>query len=304
VMFMDDRLRDLDPRPHLPASVEMAREAIARATAELLTITDTALERPWDWVGGGGESDVRSGCYIALEELERATGALVGLASGPEGERRPAAWAIAATTTARWELHGVLAAIDDADLDADPGGGEWTVRQTLAHTLATERGYAWFTGWWAGRDPTVELPPHAPETLEQDLPGDDANAGGSLRAIRRRLDALVDLSAELYRDATDDVLAGRARWSGFPVTVGFRVGRTGPHIEEHTIQVEKTLALLGRQPTEVARLVRLILRAMGRMEAAVSVLPRSMEGTAADVIGPATSEVARIAVEIAEAARR
>jgi hypothetical protein len=51
------------------------------------------------------------------------------------------------------------------------------------------------------------------------------------------------------------------------VTIDFRLGRYGSHIREHTVQVDKTLAMLDRRPTEVERLVRLILATYGRLEA-------------------------------------
>ena len=51
-----------------------------------------------------------------------------------------------------------------------------------------------------------------------------------------------------------------------PVTIDFRLGRYGSHIREHTVQVDKTLAMLGRRPSEVERLVRLILATYGRLE--------------------------------------
>jgi hypothetical protein len=57
-----------------------------------------------------------------------------------------------------------------------------------------------------------------------------------------------------------------ARWAGLPVTIDFRLGRYGSHIREHTVQVDKTLAVLGRRPSEVERLVRLILASYGRLE--------------------------------------
>ena len=51
------------------------------------------------------------------------------------------------------------------------------------------------------------------------------------------------------------------------IPIDFRLGRYGSHIREHTIQVDKTLAMIGRQPTEVERIVRLILGSYGRLEA-------------------------------------
>ena len=56
---------------------------------------------------------------------------------------------------------------------------------------------------------------------------------------------------------------------GSPVSIGFRLGRYGSHIREHTVQVDKTLAILRREPTEAERLVRTILATYGRLEALV-----------------------------------
>ena len=94
-------------------------------------------------------------------------------------------------------------------------------------------------------------------------------AEGSSADLRARLDAILDLSAERLAGMPDDRLELAARWSGFPVTIGFRLGRWGSHIREHTIQVEKTLAWLGAEPTEPERLARHVLSAYGRAEAAV-----------------------------------
>lgn len=303
--LMDPRLRELDPRPaRVARPIATAREAVGRATARLLSIPDASLEREWAWIGGG-ETDVRSGFYIALQALHGAAGSVTAAGAASGHTPTPASAAIAAATAARWELHGVLAPLADEILDADPGGGEWTIRQTLAHTLDVQRAYAWFTAWWVDRRDEPDFPPQAPESLGEGLPEEADHAAGSMTQIRRRLDALVDLSTEVYRDATEDQLRSRARWSGFPVTAGFRLGRWAPHMEEHTVQVEKTLALLGRQPTEVERLVRLIHRGMGGLEAAASGLPSgSLEDGIGAAIVDAAAKLERIAQEIAEVARR
>lgn len=280
-----------------------ARQSMGRAIDHLLTISDEALEREWAWTGES-QADVRSGFYIGLQELMRATGELTGSPDGrgPNGHH-PAAGALAAATAARWELHGVLAPLADALLDADPGGGEWTVRQTLAHTVHVVRVYPYFSGWWVSRRDHPDYPSQAPDSLDEDLPTEEANAEGSVGQIRDRMDALLDLSMEIWRDATEEDLAARARWMGYPVPVGFRVGRWGPHVEEHTLQVDKTLVMLGRTPSEVERLVRLLLRAMGRMEAAAWMLPpAALEDGAGVIMGAAAAEVERIAREISEVA--
>lgn len=303
--FGDARLRDLDPGSvPIPQPLANARESLARATSDLRSISDLDLEREWGWIGEG-EGDVRSAFYLAVQSLEGARGSITRalVAAGAPVEET---WGpLAAATEARWDLHGLLAALDEDILDVDPGGGEWTVRATLAHILASQRAYAWVSAWWLERRDTVDLPPQAPEELIAQLPTSEEQGSGGLKEIRARLDALVDLGNELWHGVAQETLAVRARWSGFPVTVGFRLGRWAPHLEEHTVQVEKTLGMLGRAPSEVDRLVRLVHRAFGRMEGpAFGASETALAGKAASAISSTSDEIERIAKEVAEVARR
>ena len=93
--------------------------------------------------------------------------------------------------------------------------------------------------------------------------------GGDLDDLRARLDAILDLSAERLAGLPDDRLERGARWSEFPVTVGFRLGRWASHIREHGIQIEKTFAMIDHVPTEPARLARNMLASYGRAESVV-----------------------------------
>ena len=181
----------------------------------------------------------------------------------------PAVPALGAMTAARWDLHGVLTPLPDEVLDADPGGGEWTVRQTLGHILGSQLSYGWFNAWFLSRPVPVgeavypdegDLPP---EPTEEEL------AKGTLAEIRDRFDGIADACATAVADLSPATLDLGARWSGLPVSIGFRLGRYGSHIREHTVQVDKTLGLLRREPSETERLVRLVLATYGRLEAQV-----------------------------------
>ena len=51
------------------------------------------------------------------------------------------------------QLRGTLRFNDEIDravqlLDADPGGGEWSIRLTLGHIISSQRAYVWGTAWW------------------------------------------------------------------------------------------------------------------------------------------------------------
>ncbi len=102
---------------------------------------------------------------------------------------------------------------------------------------------------------------------------DDADevleATGTTAEIMARLGGLIDLATGRMANLDAADLAVPARWSGLAVDVGFRIGRWGSHIREHTIQVDKTLAMIGRPSSEVERLVRLIGASHGRLESHV-----------------------------------
>ncbi len=253
----------------LPAALHGARADVLAAAADLLAIPEASLTRPWDWIGGG-EEEVRYGAYRAFEALELAETASRALLASQPAETH-ASTIVAAATAARWDLHGLLLRLAEHELDADPGGGEWTIRLTLGHIINGQRAYGWGSAWWAANAHDVNdpgLPPRVPESLYETLP-DEATieAAGTREALRERLDGTVDLSAERLAGLPDDRLGHGARWSGFPVTIGFRLGRWSSHIREHALQIEKTLAMLQRTATEPERLTRLVLGAYGRAEA-------------------------------------
>jgi hypothetical protein len=287
-------LRHTDPalvRP-LPAAIREARLDLPGIVMDMLAIPESALERPWPWIGGG-DVDVRYGMYRAAEILERAE-ILARRSLRASGVDGGLAAAIGAPgTAARWDLHGLLAPLSDEDIDRDPAGGEWTIRRTLGHTISSQRAYGWGTAWWQDQGLSVDdpdLPEGAPDEFWADLPeAATAECAGTLDDIQARLDAILDLADERLAGLPEGRLGNAARWSGFAVPASHRIARWSSHLREHTIQVEKTLAMLGRTPTEPERLVRLVLAAYGRAEAVVFGQPDADD--AAGVIRSAVAEV-------------
>lgn len=266
-----DRTDPSGRRP-LPVAILEARRIVRATVDDVLAIPEASLARPWSWIGGS-EEEVRYGAYRVHELYERAEVEARRFLAGRERDGGLAADLIAPSGAARWDLHGVLAPLSAPDLDADPGGGEWSIRRTLGHVINGQRAYGWATAWWQARGYAIDdpgLPATAPDEVYAGLPDEDGSEmAGSLDDLRDRLDAILDLSAECLAGLSEDRLAYATRWSGFAVTVGFRIGRWSSHLREHTIQVEKTLARLGRTPTEPDRLARLVLAAYGRAEAVV-----------------------------------
>jgi hypothetical protein len=281
----------------LPAALAGARADVVSAARELLAIPEAALARPWAWIGGS-EDEVRYGAYRAAEALEEAEIEARARTAGTEPTERRTARIIAPSTAARWELHGLLLPLDDALLDADPGGGEWTIRLVMGHIISGQRAYAWANAWVQAHGPDPDDPARqirVEESFWDALP-DEATieAAGTIDDLLARLDAVTDLSAEHLAGIADAKLAIPTRWSGFPVSLAFRFGRWSSHLREHGIQIEKTLAMLGHVPDEPALLVRNLLSAYGRAESVV------FGRMGVDV---AAARVAQGAAEAREAAR-
>jgi hypothetical protein len=287
------------------------RAAIVAALEDLLAVSDAALESVWEWRAGFVENtDVRYGFYRIHERLEDSAAAIVGgRAGGGEGSGvGPAVPVFGPLTAARWELRAAITPLQAHDLDADPGAEEWTARRTLGHIVGTQRGYGWYNAWWLHRGHAEGPLPHRVDDSQMPAEPDEADeAIGSPSEIMRRLDDLVDVAAGRFAGLTDDDLSIPARWSGIPVDLRFRMVRLGSHIREHTVQVDKTLAMTGHQPTEVERLVRLVGASYGRLESLVfarsdEVLGRrfaSGSGSATHVL-----ESARDVAQLAQSVRR
>jgi hypothetical protein len=269
---MQDPLIEYATLPAVPIhpSVLAARVPIDRLVAALLAVPDGDLDTRWEWRNvETGDVELRYGFYRIHELFEAAITAIDVARSGARESTGPAVPPLAAMAAARWELHGVLVPLRDGDWDADPGGGEWTIRRTIAHIIGSQRSYGWYNAWYltkgvvgaeVERPSDDEFPPE---------PTDEEDGAGDPATVLARLDEIVDANAAASAGLSAEAMGVSARWSGVPVTIDFRLGRYGSHIREHTVQVDKTLAMLDRRPTEVERLVRLILDTYGRLEASL-----------------------------------
>lgn len=253
----------------IPEGLLAARRDVLAAVRDLATLTDADLTTPWAWKGGS-EDEIRYGFYRISESFERAGIDAEAAVRATSTHRGRAADLIAPATSARWDLQGILLQLPDGAWDADPGGGEWTVRQTLGHVIGGQRGYGAATAWWQAQAfaADADLPTARPPVYDE-LPSDEEEEAGTPDEVRARLDEVVDHATERLAALPAERLALGTRWAGFAVDIGFRIGRWSSHLREHTVQVEKTQVMIGHTPTEVDRLVRLILAEWGRAEAAV-----------------------------------
>ena len=292
---------DIPERP-IPEALLAARRDVMAAVRDLATLTDADMENDWAW-RGDSEIELRYAFYNVLENFERAgIDSAKALRIDGTGRGRTAEL-IAPATAAKWDLQGLLVQLPDAAWDAKPGGEEWTVRETMGHIIGGQRGYAAVTAWWQaqGLPSDGNLPTARPNHIYDVLPSDEEEAVGTPAEVRARLDEVLDQSTARLAGLPADRLAFGTRWVGYALDIGFRLGRWSSHFREHTVQVEKTLVMIGHTPTEVDRLVRLILAEWGRAEAAVYGSAGAEEAFA--VLAAAAAQARAIAAEVVPLAR-
>jgi hypothetical protein len=287
---------DITPRP-IPEALLAARRDVMAAVRDLANIKDSDMEKVWAWKGDS-EIELRYAFYNILETFERAgIDAAKALRIAGTGRGR-AAELIAPSTAARWDLQGLLLQLPDAAWDAKPGGEEWTVRQTMGHVIGGQRSYGAVTARWQAQALPADAnrPTARPSHIYDVLPSDEEEAAGTPAEVRARLDEVLDQSTERLAGLPPDRLDHGTRWVGFALDIGFRLGRWSSHFREHTVQVEKTLVMLGHTPTEVDRLIRLILAEWGRAEAVV--YGSADGGEALGVLGSAAASARDTASEL------
>ncbi|MGH2492529.1 MAG: DinB family protein [Candidatus Limnocylindria bacterium] len=197
--------------------------------------------------------------FNALEEEQMAVAALA-----PDGDETSRILTLAQIAFGR--LRALLAAVDDDLLDRAPAAGEWSLRETLAHTIGVERSYRANTQHALVRhdDEPLTLPAE-----RRPQPDPDDTSGGVL-------DILAAFAAR--RAETDTALAGLdaqqlvrpSQWGPYEVPhridVRFRLHRFASHIVEHTVQCEKALESLGVTLNDPRAVVRAIGTARGAHE--------------------------------------
>ena len=213
-------------------------------------LPDQRLSEPWRWPGRNGAAlEVRD---ALLRSLEMELAVLAAAGSGA-GER---AHAVALGQAAYGDLRGLLCGLPDALLDAEPGAGEWTLRQVLQHVLWVERRYQLQTVHAASRSDDD------PARIEPDVLVEDV---GSIAAWLQLLSAAREEGRQALT-FLDDKLGRPSVWSGHAVDVRFRLHRFTGHLAQHTIQCEKVLRQLDHPDREATRLVRRISAARGGHE--------------------------------------
>ena len=231
------------------------------------TLDEDALARAWSF--RGRQMDVRYALYRTLEDGQEV---LVRVAAGEHHESRRI---LALAQRALGGVRALLVGLPGALLDRSPRAGEWSIREIVAHVTAVEQRYALQTKYAVDRtdaDPVRIADSRLPSLTP-------VSAGVELGALLARL---AEARAETDRWLGDVPGAKMTRptiWAGYEIDVRFRLHRFAAHIEEHSVQCEKTLQALGWRPTEGRQIARRVAALLGEIEGLGAVKDaRELEG--------------------------
>jgi len=222
------------------------------------------MDQPYTWGDYDGEG-LRFALLTAYHEL-------IDLAVAIESSRSPPTAAqriLGSFIVAHASLAGLLASATDSELDRAPGPEEWPLRAVAQHILEAEAGFTRAIS----RGLALAAAGQAQAAVtDEEWPtwGKPPVVEGDGDAVLATLAAGRDAAAFALAGLTDDQLALDVYfWEGEPLPVRFRLLRFELHMQQHTVQAEKTLAGIGHPPSEAERLVRLVYRGLGSVEAAM-----------------------------------
>jgi hypothetical protein len=286
------------------STLESLAGAIESFDRRLRGIDDRSLEAFWAWEAYD-EEGVRFGILRTTEEVADAAIEIAArrAASGAGPSR---AERILGRYLVAWRELWSVADRADAALDTPPQEGEWPLRTILDHLVEADLGF--LVTIRNGLDHLrAGTPPRLPGSDEQwlalaevDEPAWRAAFEGSLDDIRAFHRLSRDRIVERFAALTDDELAATSPfWDGERPN-RFRLGRFESHLRQHTIQTEKAVQAIIGAPREVERLLRLLARATGDLEAAAI---GSDEELVEPLLGPLIAGIGTRTDELVEATR-
>ncbi len=279
--------------------VEELTRAVADFAALVHPLSEKDLERAWTWKDHD-EEGIRFAFFVTLQELRDLAVRLAALRL----TQTPAQHILSQYHAAYLDLQAVLLGVSEADAERAPAEEEWSVQRVYAHILGTEINFTIVV--------RHALERHRAGTWSSERFSDqdaDRLAGISdeefLGLSRGPLSGMVAYHGELHRQIVEDfskITDGElelpsAFWEETRFPIRHRLHRYEAHLVQHTVQIEKALAAIGRGPGEAKRLLRKIYAALAEAEGLSIGTEKTDEasiGRTASSISERTNEIRRL----------
>jgi uncharacterized damage-inducible protein DinB len=235
-------------------------------------ISDLDLEKPWAWHSYDSEG-VRFAFFRTFENLQELAVRLGRVRSNPPTEAQRI---LGQYHSAYRDLDAALYRIEPEFHEKPPAEEEWTLRRTLAHIVAADLGF--FVRVKFALDRYREDgsgPTEIPDEVWEGIAGEDDDSykalmESSLENLQEYHQGLHNRILTDFEDIEDKLLELPSQyWENEEMSIRFRLHRFESHMRQHTIQIDKSLVLLGIPPSETRRLTRMIFNALGNAESAL-----------------------------------
>jgi len=224
------------------------------------------------WKEQAYQEDFRSAFFLTYEELRDLAVKTARLRNKQKLMITPAQRATAQYHSAFRDLQAVLIGVGDNVLDLCPVREEWSLRIILGHMILCDRTFFAvilhaINQAKLGKQPTGITEEDAEELM------------GPYHEFEKRMDhaalsEILEYSGSLHERILtelgilkeEELSIPTLWWEEGPVPIEFRLHRFESHFRQHTIQVEKTLAMLQIETGEAKRLLRLVYTALADTE--------------------------------------
>ncbi len=256
-----------------PDSTDLAA-AVAYLAEATYALSDNDLGQPYRW--RAHQEGARFALLGAMHEL-RALAVTLAAARRRDGPPLTRAQhALAHYHAAYRDLEAALLGVTAEEYEQPPATGEWPLRYVYGHMVGAERNFFALVHYGLRRQSAGgDLDPRLPDGEANDLMGPfesflpimESGARADMAAYHA---ANHDRALAEFAAISDSEIDGPSVWwENEPYSLAYRLHRMEAHLRQHTIQIDKTRAQLGRPATEAHRLLRLVYGALAEVEGAL-----------------------------------
>jgi uncharacterized damage-inducible protein DinB len=244
------------------------RRAVENFASLMVPLSDEDLERPWIWKDHD-EEGIRFAFFVTLQELRHLAVSLARLGPKPT----PAQHILSQYHAAYMDLQAALLGLSPEEADLSPAEGEWSVRRTYAHILGTDIGFTSVVRYaLEGHRASRWEPGRMSDEDELRIIGmseaeyERLTEGGLERMLAYHRTFHPEIIDEFSRITNDELDLPSTFWEETRFPIQHRLHRYEAHFTQHTVQIDKTLAAIGRAPGESKMLIRRIYAALAEAE--------------------------------------
>ena len=243
-------------------------DALAQVTYGL---SDEQMNLSWAW--RAHDEGARFALLGSAHELRELAVSLAAERAETGLPQTKAQHALAQYHAAYRDLQVVLLGVTAEDYVREPAAGEWPLRTVMGHIVGTQRYFFSLIHYGLRRQREggtlpVRFPNAEVETLFGSNDEFDAFRNSApLAELQAFYESLHQRALTEFSTITNQELeAPTLWWEGEEVSLQYRLHRFDAHLRQHTVQAEKTLAMLGHLPNEAKRLLRHLYNALAEVE--------------------------------------